>query len=105
MGQPVCRTGDEVIGTCYGHSSPRSFTGHWTSSDGNVSANELRIIVAGDIGDADCGHQFVAVGGSVGVNKQGILLQRVGDQVVQPEGAGYSLTGQSTTGSNNVTST
>lgn len=103
MGLSVCRTGDIVTGTCYGHSSPRSYTGNWITAGGPVSANGLRTILVGDLGNTDCGHQFQAVGGSNNVNENGIKLQRVGDPVMQPTGASYTLVGQSITGSSNVT--
>jgi hypothetical protein len=105
----VCRTGDEVKGTCTGHRNPVDFTGVWTAvnppgATDVVNANDKRLILTGDKGLADCGHEFVAVGGSDDVHAYGLKLQRVGDDVKEPEGAGYTITGKSTTGSTDVTS-
>lgn len=102
----VCRSGDQVTGTCNNHAHPRSFIGTWDNiqpSSTQSTSNGLIMIRQGDVGTTDCGHQFVADGHFDNtVISDGKKLQLVGDTVtvLGPDGG----TGVSITGSNNVIS-
>ena len=98
--KPVCRVGDEVIGTCNGsgHPAGRPFIGCWSTGSDVLTADGLGVVLLGDSGVTDCGHIFTASSASSIASVSGVGVHRVGDQVLtEGGGVGHSVSGSAST--------
>lgn len=86
MPNPVCRVGDQVIGTCFAHENPVAFVGVWAGGSNVVTADGLGVVRVGDTGTTNCGHTIMATSGSAPVTADGIPVVRVGDTVIVTQG-------------------
>lgn len=93
--QALVRLGDTAQGTCLAHSSPRPWTGVFTTATGGFFVEGVPAVAVGDSGVTDCGHTFIlTTSSSILRGAEGRQIGRVGDAVTLPSGGdGVIITG------------
>lgn len=92
----IARLGDQCQGTCFAHSHSQAWTGYFSTASGGFTVDGLAVVVEGDVGTTDCGHNFQAQTGSAVLTGNGTPVLRIGDPVTVIEGGfGSVITGSS----------